>query len=107
MIFQNQGGILAVVGVALVIAVGKPCPDFSQIARPDWLTAQYTERRWAGRSAVHQDESHGVVPRMLRTVMHVHLLSALRGVWLVRLILSVTPIFGRRKSGEFAKCPRK
>ena len=32
----------AVVGVAIMIAVGEPRPDFSQIARPDWLTAQHT-----------------------------------------------------------------
>jgi hypothetical protein len=79
MIFENQDGIFAVIGVALVIAVGEPCPDFSQITRPDWLTAQHTERLRAGRSAIHQDEIHGVVPRMLRTVVHFHLLSALRG----------------------------
>jgi hypothetical protein len=30
--------------VALVIAVGEPCRDFSQVAPPDWLTAKRTER---------------------------------------------------------------
>jgi hypothetical protein len=70
MIFENQDGLFAMIVVAIVIAVGEPCPDFSQIARPDWRTAQHTERLRAGRPAIHQDESHGVVPRMLRTVVH-------------------------------------
>ena len=29
-------------------AVGEPGLDFSQIARPDWLTAQHTDRLRAG-----------------------------------------------------------
>jgi hypothetical protein len=74
MIFENQDGLFAVIRVAIVIAVGKPCPDFSQIARPDWLTAQHTERLRAGRPAIHQDESDGVVPGILRIVVHFRLL---------------------------------
>jgi len=58
MIVENQDGLFAVIGIAFIIAVGEPCPDFPQIARPDWLAAPYTEGLWAGRPAIHQDESH-------------------------------------------------
>jgi len=58
MSFDSQDSLLAVIGVAIVIAVGEPCPDFSQIVRPDWLAAQHTERLRAGRPAIHQHESH-------------------------------------------------
>jgi hypothetical protein len=51
-----------VVGVAILIAVGEARPDFSQIARRDWLTAQHTERLRAGRPAIHQHESHVAPP---------------------------------------------
>jgi hypothetical protein len=46
-----------------MIAVGEPRPDFSQIARPDWLTAQHTERLRAWRPAIHQYESHVAPPK--------------------------------------------
>ena len=58
MICQNQDRAFAVIGVAIMIAVGEPRPDLSQVARPDRLTAQHTERLRAGRPAIHQDESH-------------------------------------------------
>ena len=58
MIFENLDGASAVIGVAIMITVGEPGPDFSQIARPDRLTAQYTESLRAGRPAIHQYESH-------------------------------------------------
>ena len=47
---------LAVTVVALVIAVGEPRRKFSQVALPDWLTAQRTERLRAGCPAIHYDE---------------------------------------------------
>jgi hypothetical protein len=62
MIFENQDGLFAMIGVAIMIAVGKPRPDFSQVARPDWFTAQHTERLRAGRPAIHQYESHVAPP---------------------------------------------
>ena len=31
-----------------MVAIGELCPDFSQIARSDWLTAQHTDRLRAG-----------------------------------------------------------
>ncbi len=62
MIFDSHDGLFAVIGVAIMIAVGEPRPDFSQIARSDRLTAQHTERLWAGRPAIHQDESHVAPP---------------------------------------------
>ena len=58
MIFESHDGLFAVIDVAIMIAVGEPRPDFSQIARPDWLTAEHTERLLAGRPAIHQYESH-------------------------------------------------
>src|SRR6266699_423163 len=39
-------------------AVGEPRRKFSQVALPDWLTAQRTERLRAGCPAIHQDEFH-------------------------------------------------
>src|SRR3981081_4680436 len=62
MAFDSHDGRFAVIGVATMIAVGEPRPDFSQIARPDWLTAQHTERLRAGRPAIHQNESHVAPP---------------------------------------------
>ena len=62
MIFENQHSLFAVIGVAIMIAVGEPCPDFSQIAGPDWVTAQHADRLRAGRCAIHQDESHVAPP---------------------------------------------
>jgi hypothetical protein len=62
MIFESQDGLFAVIGVAIMIAVGEPRSDFSQIARSDRLTAQYAERLRAGRPAIHQDESHVAPP---------------------------------------------
>jgi hypothetical protein len=60
--FESKGGLFAVIGVAIMIAVGEFCPDFPQIARPDRLTAQRTERLGAGRPAIHQHESHVAPP---------------------------------------------
>ena len=62
MIFNSQDGAFAVFGVAFIIAVGEPRLDFSQIARPDRLTAQHAEGLRAGRPAIHQDESHVAPP---------------------------------------------
>jgi hypothetical protein len=52
-IFQSQDGVRAVIDVAIVIAIGEPRPDFSQIAVSDWLTALHAKRRWAGCPAIH------------------------------------------------------
>src|SRR3979411_1683771 len=62
MILKDQDGALAVIGVAIMIAVGELCSDFSQIARADWLTAPPAERLPAGRPAIHQYESHVAPP---------------------------------------------
>ena len=62
MIFDSQHGAFAVFGVAFIITVGDPRLDFSQIARPDRLTAQRTEGLRAGRSAVQQYEFHVAPP---------------------------------------------
>jgi hypothetical protein len=62
MTFENQDGAFAVLGVAIMIAVGELRPDFSQIVRPDRLMAQYTARLSAGRPAIHQYESHVAPP---------------------------------------------
>ena len=86
MIFENQHSLFAVIGVAIMIAVGEPCPDFSQIAGPDWVTAQHADRLRAGRCAIHQDESHVArrfVPKISGAIAHFRLLWALRGSWLV------------------------
>jgi hypothetical protein len=63
MLLERQGGNLAVTGVALVIAVGEPRCKFSQIALPDCLTAQRTERLRAGCPAIHQDKFRVPPPR--------------------------------------------
>jgi hypothetical protein len=56
MLLERWDAKLAVTGVALVLAVGKPRRKFSQVALPDWLTAQRTERLRAGCPAIHQDK---------------------------------------------------
>ena len=62
MIFDSQRGAFAVFGVAFIITVGESRLDFSQIARPDRLTAQRAERLRTGHSAIHQHESHVAPP---------------------------------------------
>jgi hypothetical protein len=62
MSFESPDGHFAMIGVAIMIAVAEPRPDFSQIARPDWLTAQHTERLRGGHPAIHQYESHVAPP---------------------------------------------
>ena len=60
--FKKRDRAFAVIGVAILIAVGELRPDFSQIARSDRLIAHHTERLRAGRPAIHQDESHVAPP---------------------------------------------
>jgi hypothetical protein len=48
--------LFAVSSVALMIAVGEPRCDVSQVASPEWLTAQRTGRLRAGCPAIHQNE---------------------------------------------------
>jgi hypothetical protein len=67
--FEKQDGASAMVGVAIMIAVDEVRPDFSQIARFDWPIAPHTERLWAGRSAIHQDESHVPPPNAERNTV--------------------------------------
>src|ERR1700704_6869049 len=64
MISEGRGGKSSVTDVALVIAVGEPCCDFSQVALPDRLTAQRTERLRAGCPAIDQDEFHVSPPSL-------------------------------------------
>jgi hypothetical protein len=66
MIFESQDGAFAVFGVAFIITIGEPRPDFSQIARPDRLTAQHTQRLRTGRPAIHQYESHVAPPNPMQ-----------------------------------------
>jgi len=68
MLLERWGGSIAVTGVALVIAVGEPRRKLSQVALPDWLTAQRTERLRAGCPAIHQDEFHIAPPRSVSCV---------------------------------------
>src|SRR5258708_1490356 len=58
MILRCPDGNFAVTSVALAIAVGDPCCDFSQITPRDWLTAQCTERLRNGCPAIHHYEFH-------------------------------------------------
>jgi hypothetical protein len=62
MILKCPDGNFAVAYVALVIAVGEPCCDFSQITPRDWLAAQCTERLRNGCPAIHHDEFHLLPP---------------------------------------------
>src|SRR5262249_29143076 len=68
MLLERWCGSLVVHGVALVIAEGEPRCKFSQVALPDWLTAQRTERLRAGCPAIHQDEFHMPPPRSVSCV---------------------------------------
>src|ERR1700730_10605350 len=62
MVFEPPNSAVAVSGVAFMVAVGEVGADFSQIACADWLTAQHAEGLRAGRSIIHQDESHVAPP---------------------------------------------
>jgi len=58
MIFESKCGAFAVLGVAIMIAIGESRLDLSQIVLPDRFAAQRTDRLPAGRSAIHQNKSH-------------------------------------------------
>ena len=62
MVLECKDGSFAVIDVALVIAVAELRRDIAQVALPDWLTAQRTERLRAGCPAIHQDEFHVASP---------------------------------------------
>jgi hypothetical protein len=68
MVLERKDGSLAVIDVALVIAVGEPGYDISQVALPDWLAAQRAERLRAGCPAIHQDEFHVASPNAKNTM---------------------------------------
>jgi hypothetical protein len=60
--FEKQDGAFAVIREAIVIAVDEVRSDFSQVACPDWFTAQHTQALRTGRSAIDQYESHVAPP---------------------------------------------
>jgi hypothetical protein len=62
MTLECWDGNFAVADVTLVITVGEPCCDFSQIIRRNWLTAQRTERLRNGYPAIHHYEFHLLPP---------------------------------------------
>jgi hypothetical protein len=53
---------MAVIFIAIVIAVGEVCPDFTQITCSNWLIARHTERLSAWRPLLHQYKSHVAPP---------------------------------------------
>jgi hypothetical protein len=69
MIFDGQDRAFAMFGVALIITVGEPCLDFSQIACPDRPPAQRTERLSERRPAIHKDEPHAASPDAKQMMM--------------------------------------
>ena len=80
MIFDSQDGAFAVLGIAFIITVGELRLDFSQIARPNPLTAQRTRRFRAGRPAIHQYESHLAPPDAKQNVVSHGVAFAVAGV---------------------------
>src|SRR5882724_5274893 len=58
MILQCREFDFAIAEVTVVVAVGEPRCEFSQISSSDRLTAQGTEGLLPGRPAVHQYEFH-------------------------------------------------
>lgn len=52
--------------VAILIAVDEVRANFSQIARLDRLIAGHADGLWAGRPAVHENESHLPAPNPQR-----------------------------------------
>jgi hypothetical protein len=59
---ESQDGSFAVIGIAGMVAVREPRPDFPQIARRDWAAAQHTRGLRLGRPPVHYDEPHVAPP---------------------------------------------
>ncbi len=55
---ESHDGSITVTDVALLVAVGEPRCDLSQVALSDRLTAQRTERSRPGCPAIHDDEFH-------------------------------------------------
>jgi hypothetical protein len=52
-----------------MIAVDEVRPNFSQIARLDRLIAARADGLWAGRSAIHENESHLQAPAPKRNTV--------------------------------------
>ena len=61
--------------VAPVVTIGEPGCDFPQISHPDRLTAQRTERFWARRPAIDQNELHAVTLNVQREPISGYLLA--------------------------------
>jgi hypothetical protein len=62
MIGERHDRTRAMFGIAIMIAVEEPGPDFSEIACPDWLTTQHAEGLLAGPPVIHQYEFHVAPP---------------------------------------------
>lgn len=60
---ERRDGGSAVAEVALMIAVGEPGCDVSQVSVANRLTAQRTERLRPGTPASHHDEFHVPPPK--------------------------------------------
>jgi hypothetical protein len=69
MVFDGQHRALAMLDVALIVTVGEPRLDFSQIACPDRFAAQSAERLPKRRPSVHQNESHVASPDAKRMIV--------------------------------------
>ena len=62
MIRESLDRTPAVMRIAIVIAVEELRPDLSQVAGPNWLTAQHTGVLLEGRPVIHQYEFHVAPP---------------------------------------------
>src|SRR5882757_2911877 len=85
---------LAIAEVTVVIAVGEPCCEFSQVALSDRLTTQGTERLWPGSPAVDQDEFHVPPPNEKQISRHVACTSA----WVRQNFSAVNPADSSRSA---------
>jgi hypothetical protein len=72
---ERQDRNIAVIDVTIVIAVGEPRCDFSQVALSDWLTAQCTKRLRPGCPAIHHDEFHVPPPNEKQKLNKQHIRS--------------------------------
>jgi hypothetical protein len=69
--FENRERTPAVIFIAIVIAVGEVCPDFTQVACSDRLIARHTERLSAWRPFLYQYKSHVAPPNAKQSTVSV------------------------------------
>jgi hypothetical protein len=97
----------AIAEVTVMIAVGEPRCEFSQVALSDRLTAHGTERSRLGRPAIHQDEFHCPSPNERRSRRSLTIeIARLFGIATSNIVMegSAAQTLEQSRTGRFESC---